>query len=131
MRQILYVSESTGPLDEVELARVVQQSRNNNALDGVTGLLWSDGTRFVQVLEGDAEALDDAMRRIAADPRHRSITVLHDRVVAEREFGSWSMELRSAVSAPDGHDARIRHLLDGASDAIRNVFASVIAPVTA
>ena len=129
MRQLLYVSTATVPAGEAELAVIVQQSRTNNALDGITGLLWSDGKRFAQVIEGDERAIEDAMLRIAADPRHRDILILHDATVATRQFGSWSMELRMPGSNADGHDLRMRHALEGSSGAIRDGFASLIAPV--
>lgn len=131
MRQLLYVSLSTTPPSETPLAAILQQSRHNNALDGVTGLLWSDGERFAQVLEGDGDAIDDAMRRIRADRRHRGITVLHDREIEHRQFGDWSMEVRESGFLADDYDNRMRSALDNASDAIRQVFATLIAPVAA
>ena len=126
MRQILYVSKSAGRADQATLAAILQQSRHNNALDGVTGLLWSDGDRFAQVLEGDERAVGEAMDRIRADDRHRDIAILHDRRIAERQFGQWSMELRGTGVEADAYDARLRRALDDASDAIRNVFVSLV-----
>lgn len=131
MRQILYVSKSVTPAALTPLADILQQSRNNNALDGVTGLLWSDGDRFAQVLEGDERAVAEAMTRIRADTRHHDVVVLHDREIEQRQFGSWSMELREAGAASDRFDARMRRVLDDASDAIRAVFASLISPSAA
>ncbi len=37
MRQILYCSNSTIPGNEADLDDILSQSRNNNAIDGVTG----------------------------------------------------------------------------------------------
>lgn len=128
MRQIFYVSESTVPHDQAALDAILTRSRHNNALDGVTGLLWSDGARFAQVIEGDERAIEDAMGRILADPRHHRIEVLHDRPVTERQFGSWSMDLRDARTAPDTFDERLRRLFADASDRIRETFGGLIAP---
>lgn len=131
MRQVLYVSRSATPARDTPLRDILEQSRHNNAIDGVTGLLWSDGDRFAQVIEGDERAIGDTMVRIRADPRHRELVVLHDRIVHERQFGDWTMELRAGGLSIDDYDNRMRRALDEASDAIRKVFASLVAPVAA
>lgn len=131
MRQVLYVSRSVVPAHETPLRDILEQSRHNNALDGVTGLLWSDGDRFAQVLEGDERAISDTIGRIRADPRHRDMVLLHDRLIHERQFGDWTMELRPGGVSVDDYDDRMRRALDDASDAIRNVFASLLAAVPA
>lgn len=126
MRQILYVSLSNVRGDQAALDRIVNQSRHNNALDGVTGLLWSDGERFAQVIEGDPRAIEDAMTRIRADDRHRDIVVLHDIDVTERQFGSWSMDLRDATGAADDFDERMRALLESAALVVPPAFAALV-----
>jgi hypothetical protein len=60
-----------------------------NAVDGVTGLLVFDGVRFLQIVEGSEEAIDS----LRADPRHSAIEVRDERLVDERSFPDWSMEL--------------------------------------
>lgn len=131
MRQILYVSRSVARASETELLGILEKSRRNNGLDGITGLLWADGDRFAQVIEGDDRAIGEAMERILADPRHHDITVLHDRTIAKRQFGDWSMELRREATVADAYDTRMRRTLDDASETIRNVFAGLIGPVAA
>lgn len=131
MRQILYVSKSVQRADQATLDTILQQSRHNNALDGLTGLLWTDGDRFAQVLEGDERAIGDVMGRIGADGRHHEMAVLQDRRIAERQFGDWSMGLRGSGAEADLYDARMRRALDATSDAIRNVFSSLVSPATA
>ena len=127
MRQVLYVSQSARPHDQAALDAIVTRSRINNALDGVTGLLWSDGRRFAQVIEGDDNAIADVMKRIRLDPRHRAIEVLHDHSIADRQFGTWSMELRTAAAPADQFDERLRRMLAEASDTIRRTFAGLVA----
>ena len=43
MRQILYLSSSTVQGDRGNLPTILEQSCHSNAIDGITGLLWSDG----------------------------------------------------------------------------------------
>ena len=127
MRQVLYVSESVTPADQTPLTAILESSRHNNALDGITGLLWSDGVHFVQVLEGDDDAVGAALRRIEADPRHHRLRMIHDRPIVSRHFGSWSMELRRASDEPDPFDARMRRALADAPEGIRAHFVSLVA----
>lgn len=126
MRQVLYVSSSTPAHTPADLPRILEQSRHNNAIDGVTGLLWSDGRRFLQVLEGTEESVSAVFRRIGADDRHRAIVVLADRQVEERQFGGWTMAFRNAGEASDGFDARVRALLADASPDVQGTFLGLI-----
>lgn len=127
LRQLLYVSRAQ-PGERVPLEPIYEVSRHNNALDGVTGLLFSDGCRFLQVLEGSPASVGETFRRILLDPRHDTVDVLHDQTVAEREFGTWSMADRRRGERADEFDERVRHLLRRASPAVRDAFLDLLVP---
>uniref|UniRef100_UPI0035CA3088 BLUF domain-containing protein n=1 Tax=uncultured Sphingomonas sp. TaxID=158754 RepID=UPI0035CA3088 len=129
MRRILYVSVGTAPGNAADLSAILQQSRHNNALDGITGLLWSDGKRFVQAIEGPADSVTATFERIRADPRHDAIVVLQDEIITARDFGGWTMAHRRASDSADAADAHMARILVNASDAIRDQFLSLIADV--
>ena len=57
MRRIVYLSTATRLMSDVELMDVLRVSRENNARDKVTGLLLYQGGNFIQLLEGDADAV--------------------------------------------------------------------------
>jgi hypothetical protein len=126
LRQLLYVSSSNPAGTKVALDPIYDASRHNNAIDGVTGLLLSDGRRFVQVLEGSDEAIESTMSRIRADRRHNRIEVLRDAQVPAREFGYWSMADRSRGERADEFDERLRLMLRNASDATREAFLDLV-----
>ena len=92
--------------------------------DRITGLLYADGVRFLQALEGPADAVEAAYARITADPRHKAQVVLSRREVDTREFGDWEM----AERRPDGHGEafvrRVEGLTAGAAPAVRATFDS-------
>jgi hypothetical protein len=46
------------------IRQILETSRRNNARDGLSGLLLLGGRRFLQVLEGPKDALDQAYARI-------------------------------------------------------------------
>jgi hypothetical protein len=126
VRQLLYISTaSAGAV--IDIGGVLATSMRNNRRDGVTGLLWTDARRFLQVLEGDDGAIQGVFNRIKADPRHRAIVVLHDRTIAVREFGVWAMAQRGAHDSADAFDSRMRHHLNAASPAVRGTFEGLIA----
>ncbi len=121
LRQLLYVSTCAAGTD---LDGILQQSRHNNAVDGITGLLWIHDGRFLQVLEGPETSVAETYARIAADPRHRDVRILSDRSVETREFGYWSME-RGTECGDAGLRERIARRLSDAPADIRAAFATL------
>ena len=93
MRRLVYTSRSLVASDPGQLDAILAVSRERNRRAGITGMLWSDGASFAQVLEGDAEAVEATMKRIRADRRHSHIEIVLDRAVTSRQFGRWSMSL--------------------------------------
>ncbi|MDP3897209.1 MAG: BLUF domain-containing protein [Mesorhizobium sp.] len=89
--QMLYVSGAVGPVSESSIDQILATSRRNNAVAGITGLLLVADEIFVQVLEGDREAVLGLASRIRADRRHRNFMVLVETQAAERAFGAWHM----------------------------------------
>lgn len=117
--QIVYISSVVGAVDTASILAV---SRRNNRRDGLTGLLYADGRRFLQVLEGEPAALERTLERITADPRHRAVVILSCRDIAAREFGEWAMAERVAGVAGDAMVAQVQALIAGAAPAVRATF---------
>lgn len=80
---------------EISLTRVneiVQVSRCNNRLAGITGILVFDGWRFFQYLEGPEEAVRRLVDRLRLDPRHDDYAeLLAAPFPGPRRFHKWSM----------------------------------------
>lgn len=91
MIEISYISTATSAMSTQDLLALLQQSRKNNADNGVTGmLLYGNGT-FLQVLEGDERAVDALIANIRKDPRHTNLKMLHRKTVERRQYSDWSM----------------------------------------
>ena len=74
-----------------DLADLLVQARANNKRKGITGmLLYKDG-RFIQLLEGHEEEVQDSFERIRKDDRHNAIELLWLRYVQYRDFPDWTM----------------------------------------
>ena len=127
VRQIVYVSLSSVPGDAADLAGILTQSRHNNAIDGITGLLWSDGISFLQVLEGPRASVEPCFSRIVQDTRHHFIKVLSDSRITAHQFGGWNMVHRRAGDRADLHDAQMNRLLNNASHSVRAQFSTLVA----
>ncbi|MDD1449918.1 BLUF domain-containing protein [Sphingomonas sp. H160509] len=91
MHRLIYTSKSLIGSNLAELDVIVRQASRLNEAAGLTGMLWADEDRFVQVLEGDHDIVARTVRRIRADPRHEDMEMLCDRSVVQRMFGTWSM----------------------------------------
>ncbi|WP_201157638.1 BLUF domain-containing protein [Rhodobaculum claviforme] len=91
MQRIIYLSSAPAPLTPEDLGALLAVSRRNNAATGITGMLLYHDQNFLQVLEGEEDALSDCFNRIARDTRHRNLIVLWRDTVAARAFGAWQM----------------------------------------
>jgi Sensors of blue-light using FAD len=87
----VYVSHARADLDALALRDILAASVRHNDAAGITGFLLHGHGLFMQVLEGDAAAVDATMQRILADGRHSQLQVLEHGPVARREFSDWAM----------------------------------------
>ncbi len=96
--QIVYVSRSTfttmPPERGIEpsVARILAQSRTNNAKRGLVGALYFGDGCFFQCLEGRAEDVDRLYATLLKDPRHTDLKVLSRRNIPVKNFSNWAMK---------------------------------------
>jgi hypothetical protein len=88
---LVYVSTSVEPITQADLEDILAKSRRNNAQNGITGLLLYRSGLFIQVLEGEEDAVLNLYRKITRDPRHAQSMMLQRQPVAQRSFAGWSM----------------------------------------
>lgn len=98
MLSITYTSAASASVGEDGLAAILIKARANNRRDGITGALLYRGDRFVQILEGTDTVVRQRFEIIAADPRHRSINVIRELQIPERQFPQWTMGFRQSDS---------------------------------
>jgi hypothetical protein len=70
---------------------ILEQSRRNNPLRGITGMLCYTNDLFVQVLEGGRNEVCGLFGAIVRDERHSDVQILIFEEISERLFGSWTM----------------------------------------
>lgn len=89
--QTIYSSQATQPMSEQDLESILNDARTGNESRDVTGVLvFRDGV-FLQVLEGERQTVEDLLKSIESDSRHRDVTIFHQMEVSGRTFGSWQM----------------------------------------
>ncbi|WP_162300798.1 BLUF domain-containing protein [Alkalilacustris brevis] len=98
---LLYVSQARAGLTDADLEEILAASRRNNE-KRISGILLyaprRDGSAgsFMQLLEGNAEDLEELRQRIFDDPRHHTKVVIEKGTKEERDFPDWSMAFKNA-----------------------------------
>jgi len=100
LRQVLYVSSAVEPMTKKEIDEILEQARWQNALTGITGVLFYLEGNFLQLLEGEDPALEQTFQRIKVDTRHRNLIQLWNEDITERSFADWEMGFR-LITAED------------------------------
>lgn len=93
--QVVYISMVSG--DEptcAELRALLALSVRRNRALGVTGMLLYARGGFMQLLEGEEEAVKGLFDFVRRDDRHCRVTVLVQGPVMERTFADWAMAYR-------------------------------------
>ncbi|HYI43546.1 MAG TPA: BLUF domain-containing protein [Sphingomicrobium sp.] len=93
LKALTYTSLASLDLRARDLEDIHRTAKELNALDGITGMLVFNGTRFLQVIEGSETAIDDLVERLRRDRRHSAFEVRDERAIEARSFPDWSMEL--------------------------------------
>jgi hypothetical protein len=92
LMQLIYVSQLVGQPDAA-LMPIHTSAVKHNTNNGVTGMLLYFKGSFMQVLEGERDAVMVTYQRVQADRRHQHCKVLVEEDIAQRHFPTWSMGL--------------------------------------
>ncbi len=116
MLSIVYASSAVRLFDRAELIELLETSRKANVAHGITGMLLYRGGNFIQVIEGENEAVLQLYENIKADPRHRNIILLSQDPINHRQFAEWGMGFRNI-------DQMTRQELEGFSAFLEDDFS--------
>ena len=105
LTRLIYHSENhLGPFDGKmmdDLNSIMEVAVRKNEAANITGALIFDNIWFMQVLEGEREALSATLRRIMADERHDNVTIMDVRPIHERMFANWWMGIAAVQGASE------------------------------
>ena len=91
LSKLIYASQAKRPMSPEELTQLLTVARTNNEKHGLSGLLLYCNQSFLQVLEGETEALDALYQKIERDERHDRLRLLARVPIETRKFAGWSM----------------------------------------
>lgn len=103
LHYLVYQSCATVPFGDLQLAKLLTQSRAFNAAHGLTGVLLYSHGNIVQLLEGSEATVRAVFARITQDARHTQIIKLADGSLTHRLFAQWSMGFRAINPASFKH----------------------------
>jgi len=96
--RLIYFSGETRRLNQAELIELLSLSRARNEAAAITGILVYKEGIYIQILEGDEQAVRALYAGIQTDPRHTRVLTISEEHADDREFESWSMAFRIADS---------------------------------
>lgn len=91
---LIYVSAACKPMSSEGLSSLLGEARDRNQRLGVTGMLLYHNRNFMQVLEGDGDAVLPMYEKIRLDLRHTLVTTVLQGRLDTRDFPDWSMGFR-------------------------------------
>ena len=114
LHSLIYKSRCKGFADWDLVESILASSTRNNPKNGITGILVVTETHFLQVLEGEFEALNATFERISRDTRHDTTQIIGFSNIKKRQFADWAMhgiglfdlnsELKSRLCMKFGED---------------------------
>ncbi|MGI4735822.1 MAG: BLUF domain-containing protein [Janthinobacterium lividum] len=103
MHHLIYLSQATRPLSAKALTCLLDQARQANERQHLTGALVYGNKRFIQLLEGEQAVLEQAYARITRDPRHQHLCRVADYPIAARQFAEWPLAFQTLSPAQFAH----------------------------
>ena len=93
LHELIYLSTSVpAEPEQALLDDILAASRKYNAAHGITGVLLHESGQYLQLLEGEREAVRRLYYdNIVPDPRHRDARVTLEHAIDKRSFATWAM----------------------------------------
>ncbi len=89
--ELAYESVAKRGLPAADIDDILETSRARNSESGITGCLVYYNRRFIQVLEGNQQALQELYQKIKNDDRHRHVRIIAENAIEKRTFSEWGM----------------------------------------
>ena len=96
---IVYFSNWRGPFHETDLVSTLEQSRQNNAVDGITSVTLYVRGNIIQVLEGTQQAVEALFHRIKQDQRHTNVSQVLNRPIQKRLFSGSALAYETITAS--------------------------------
>jgi hypothetical protein len=91
LHALVYCSNAVSGLTLAHIDHLARDAAAHNLIAGVTGVLLTDGNKFLQYIEGPEDGLSVAYARICDAKSHTGIVELARSVGGPRRFPYWRM----------------------------------------
>ncbi|MGD1824352.1 BLUF domain-containing protein [Chromobacterium violaceum] len=91
LQHLIYVSTARRELDNADLEALLESCVRHNLRNDISGVLLYGPGNFIQVLEGEADAIAETYQRILDDPRHHNLIEILLENIERRSFAEWRM----------------------------------------
>ena len=103
LHHLIYQSTAVMAFSGRQLSQLMYHVQQRNQAAGITGMLWYDGSRFLQIMEGPAPALERMFARIRLDCRHAQLQVLANGPIRYRQFDTSVTAIVNGQIMPSGY----------------------------
>ncbi len=94
LAQLIYVSDRKETCTDQDVGKILVSCKKNNPAHGITGVLLYSEAKFIQMIEGESEAVTELYAKIKKDTRHSNAMMIAFGPIQERSFPSFHMGLR-------------------------------------
>jgi len=88
---LIYSSVLTPGVTKDDLKKILIVGQLKNAALNVSGVVCFNANFFLQILEGEKDAVEAIYAKIVKDTRHRNLKVITQGTLKQRNFAGWSM----------------------------------------
>lgn len=96
---MIYYSTASPDLSINDILNILENSKDFNSKNEITGCLLYHNNEFVQLIEGEEEAVKKLYAKIESDKRHSNLIVVIQDNIAGRSFKNWSMAYYKSTTA--------------------------------
>lgn len=116
---VIYQSKARENFTISEIEKMLIKAKAFNSKNEITGCILYCQNRFIQIIEGEKEKIDNLYDKIKSDSRHYKVTTLFHEATEESLWDDWSMAFYkfSGDSVKDQHN---RMLLEVYFDHAKN-----------
>ncbi len=94
LHQVIYTSYLKHAFNESDFINQLMLSRQQNAQNNITGMLFYANGKYIQLIEGPKNSVIQLMGNIHQDERHYDIEIIADTAISYRNFAGRNMDYR-------------------------------------
>jgi len=94
LHQVIYTSYLKHAFNESDFINQLMLSRQQNAQNNITGMLFYANGKYIQLIEGPKNSVIQLMGNIHEDERHYDIEIIADTPISYRNFAGRNMDYK-------------------------------------